>query len=88
MSATRRRCPLRWPAMWTPPGAAREAEAAAWPVPAGPRAPCQADGWEGVKARFARLLGRGDAKEVERAAARLEECRALLAVLAAVTPSA
>lgn len=41
-----------------------------------------ADGWEGVKARFARLLGRGDAKEVEGAAARLEECRALLAMLA------
>jgi hypothetical protein len=40
------------------------------------------DGWEGVKARFARLLGRGDAREVEGAAARLEECRDLLAVLA------
>jgi hypothetical protein len=39
------------------------------------------DGWEGVKARFARLLGRGDAREVEGAAARLEECRAALAVL-------
>jgi len=40
------------------------------------------DGWEGVKARFARLFGRGDAKEVERAAGRLDECQALLAVLA------
>ena len=40
------------------------------------------DGWEGVKARFARLLGRGDAKEAEGAAARLEECRAALVVLA------
>jgi hypothetical protein len=40
------------------------------------------DGWEGVKARFARLLGRGDAKEVARATARLEEGQALLAMLA------
>jgi hypothetical protein len=40
------------------------------------------DGWEGVKARFARLLGRGDAKEAEGVAARLEECRAALAALA------
>jgi hypothetical protein len=40
------------------------------------------DGWEAVKARLARLLGRGDAKEVDRAAARLDEGRALLAVLA------
>lgn len=40
------------------------------------------DGWEGIKARFARLLGRGSAKEVEGAAARLEACRTLLATLA------
>lgn len=40
------------------------------------------DGWVGFKAGFARLLGRGDAKEVEGAAARLEECRAVLAALA------
>jgi hypothetical protein len=37
------------------------------------------DGWEGVKARFARLLGRGDPKETEAAAARLEQSRAVLA---------
>jgi hypothetical protein len=41
------------------------------------------DGWEGVRARFARLLGRGDAKEVESVTARLDECRAaMVAVLA------
>jgi hypothetical protein len=40
------------------------------------------DGWEGVKARFARLLGRGDAKEAERVAAWMEEYRAELAALA------
>ena len=40
------------------------------------------DGWEGIKARFARLLGRGDAKETEGAVTRLEECRAMLGVLA------
>jgi hypothetical protein len=41
-----------------------------------------ADGWEDIKARFARLLGRGDAKETESAAARLDESQTLLAVLA------
>lgn len=40
------------------------------------------DGWEGVRARFARLLGHGDAREAEGVAARMEECRAVLAVLA------
>jgi hypothetical protein len=40
------------------------------------------DGWEAVRARFARLLGRGDAKEAKAAAARLEESRAFLAALA------
>lgn len=40
------------------------------------------DGWEGVKSRFARLLGRGDAKEMARVTARLDECQALLAMLA------
>jgi hypothetical protein len=39
------------------------------------------DGWEGLRARFARILGRGNSKEVEVAAARLDECRALLAAL-------
>jgi hypothetical protein len=42
------------------------------------------DGWESVKARFARLLGRGDAKDAESVSTRLEECRALLAGLAGV----
>lgn len=37
------------------------------------------DGWEGVRARFARLLGRGDAEESETAAARLERSRGKLA---------
>ena len=36
------------------------------------------DSWEGIKARFARLLGRGDAKETEAVAARLEQSRAVL----------
>jgi hypothetical protein len=36
------------------------------------------DGWEGVKARCARLLGRGDAKQAEAAAGRLEQSRAVL----------
>jgi hypothetical protein len=31
------------------------------------------DGWEGVRKRFARLLGRGDQKETEAAEARLEK---------------
>jgi hypothetical protein len=39
------------------------------------------DGWEGVRARCARLLGRGDAKKAEAAAAQLEESRAALAAL-------
>jgi hypothetical protein len=39
------------------------------------------DGWAGVKARFARLLGRGDAKQAEAAAGRLEQSRAALAEL-------
>jgi hypothetical protein len=37
------------------------------------------DGWEGVRARFARLLGCGDSKEAEAVAARLERSRAVLA---------
>ena len=39
------------------------------------------DGWEGSKARFARLFGRGDAKQTEDAAGRLEQSRAVLAGL-------
>jgi hypothetical protein len=39
------------------------------------------DGWEGVRARFARLFGRGDAKQAEAAAARLDQSRAVLAGL-------
>jgi hypothetical protein len=39
------------------------------------------DGWEGIKARFTRLLGGGEAKETERAAARMDEARVLLAAL-------
>jgi len=39
------------------------------------------DGWESFKDRFARLLGRGDARETEVATTRLEECRELLASL-------
>lgn len=37
------------------------------------------DGWEGVRSRFARLLGRGDPKATDEAAARLEDSRAVLA---------
>jgi hypothetical protein len=37
------------------------------------------DGWESVKERFARLLGRGDPQVVKDIAARLEASRALLA---------
>lgn len=40
-----------------------------------------ADGWEGVRGRFARLLGRGAKKEIEGAAARLEKSREMLAGL-------
>ena len=40
-----------------------------------------ADGWEGIKARLARLLGREDAKEAQATAARLDESQAMLAVL-------
>jgi hypothetical protein len=39
------------------------------------------DGWEGVRTRFARLLGRGDTAETETVAARLEQSKALLATL-------
>ena len=39
------------------------------------------DGWEGMKARFARLFGRADAKQAEAAAGRLEQSRAELAGL-------
>jgi hypothetical protein len=39
------------------------------------------DGWEGVKARFARILGRGQAAETGAAAERLEESRAALVTL-------
>ena len=39
------------------------------------------DGWEGAKARFARLFGRGDAAQAEAAAGRLEQSRAALARL-------
>ena len=39
------------------------------------------DGWEDVKSRFARLLGRGGGKATEAAAARLEQSRVLLAGL-------
>jgi hypothetical protein len=37
------------------------------------------DGWESVRGRFARLLGRGDARLVQDAVKRLEASRALLA---------
>jgi hypothetical protein len=40
------------------------------------------DGWEGVRARFARLFGRGDAKQAEAVAGRLDQSRAALAGLA------
>ena len=36
------------------------------------------DGWEGVRVRFARLLGRGDPKATDDAAARLEGSHAVL----------
>jgi len=36
------------------------------------------DGWEGLRARFAHLLGRGGAEESEIAAARLEQSRMAL----------
>jgi hypothetical protein len=39
------------------------------------------DSWEGMKARFARLFGRGDAGQAEVAAARLEQSRESLAGL-------
>ena len=39
------------------------------------------DGWEGVRARFARLFGRGNAQQAEAAAGRLEQSRAALAGL-------
>ncbi len=39
------------------------------------------DGWEGVKSRFARLLGRGDVKKTEAATASLEQSRVVLAGL-------
>jgi len=39
------------------------------------------DGWEEGRARFARLFGRGDAKQAEAAAGRLEQSRGVLAGL-------
>ena len=39
------------------------------------------DGWEGVRKKFARLLGRGDEKETEAAAVRLEKSHASLSGL-------
>lgn len=39
------------------------------------------DGWEGARKRFARLLGRGDEKETEAAAARLEKSQEMLSGL-------
>lgn len=36
------------------------------------------DGWEGLRIRIARLLGRGDARESDLAVARLEQSRATL----------
>jgi hypothetical protein len=39
------------------------------------------DSWEGAKARFARLFGRGDGSRAEAAAGRLEQSRAALARL-------
>ena len=39
------------------------------------------DGWEGVRARFARLFGRGDAERAEAAAGQLDQSRAALAGL-------
>ena len=40
------------------------------------------DGWEGLRARFARLLGHGDATKIASAGVRLEEARVVLAELA------
>jgi hypothetical protein len=40
------------------------------------------DSWEGLRARFARLFGRGDSGQAEVAAGRLEQSRAELASLA------
>jgi hypothetical protein len=40
------------------------------------------DGWDGIKARFARVIGRGRTAEVEEAQARLEQSRAALQGLA------
>ncbi len=39
------------------------------------------DGWEGVRKKFARLLGRGDEKETEAAARRLEKSHAIVSGL-------
>ena len=39
------------------------------------------DGWEGVRKRFARVLGRGEEKETEAAASRLEKSHGMLAGL-------
>src|SRR5690349_2345004 len=39
------------------------------------------DGWQGIRKRFARLLGRGNDQEVEAAAARLEKSRGMLSGL-------
>ena len=39
------------------------------------------DGWEGVRKRFSRLLGRGDEKATEAAAARLEKSQEMLSGL-------
>ena len=39
------------------------------------------DGWQGIRKRFARLLGRGNDQEAEAAAARLEKSRAMLSGL-------
>jgi hypothetical protein len=39
------------------------------------------DGWEGLRARVARVLGRGEAREIEASAARLEQSRLALAGL-------
>jgi hypothetical protein len=39
------------------------------------------DGWEGIRKRFARLLGRGDEKETAAAAARLEKSQEMLSGL-------
>lgn len=39
------------------------------------------DGWEGIRTRFARLLGYGDVKQTEAAAGRLEQSRVALTEL-------